>query len=524
MTVAVFLFAAASVAWSALSIREVLLERRREEAQERWQETGRRMQSRRPRGMDREVPAEKPRDTRPPLAFEAFQKRKSTAGLTNAADLFVTTNIWTVHLKFTPEQWAGIEPHYVEPLYRGDGGRFGLRNPAAKRSGLSGVRGLEFDWVHGTVEFEDRTFADAAVRYKGNGTYMRSQNMDKRPFKVDLDKYVKGEELAGRTTLNFANLVSDDSCMHDAMAYELFRAMGVPAPRTAYARLFLSNGTMQSEYLGLYAIVENLDDDFAAVRFGTRKGVFFKPVTPELFADLGDDWAEYEPIYDPKSKPSEAQKRRVIDFARLLTHADDKTFATQVGQYIDLDEFASFLAGMVVLSSYDGFLNNGQNFYLWLDQDARRFQFIPWDLDNAWGKFGWVGAPAERANASIRHPWMRRHPLLERILEVPGFRDRYIAVLQSTLDTLFIPERLHRRVDDLSALLRPIVAEDSQRKAPRFEQAVTATTPVDAYEDSPEFGRNRPPHPLRWFITERAASVRAQLRGQSDGVILDRWR
>jgi hypothetical protein len=33
-----------------------------------------------------------------------------------------------------------------------------LRNPAAKRNGLAGVRGLEFEWVHATVEFEDRTF------------------------------------------------------------------------------------------------------------------------------------------------------------------------------------------------------------------------------------------------------------------------------------------------------------------------------------------------------------------------------
>jgi spore coat protein H len=518
MTLAVFLFSAACVAWSWYSIRETVLERRREAAEQR------RDAERRRRDQFRRASVEKPREAAPSLALEAFRKRKPVAGLANASELFVATNLWTVHLRFTPEQWAGIEPRYIEPLNRGEGGRFGLRNPAAKRSGLSGVRGLEFDWVHGTVEFEDRTFADVAIRYKGNGTYMRSQHMTKRPFKVDLNKYVKGVELAGRTTFNFANLVSDDSCMHDAMAYEFFRAMGVPAPRTAYARLFLSNGAMQSEYLGLYAIVENLDDDFAGVRFGTRKGVFFKPVTPDLFADLGDDWAEYEPIYDPKSKPTEAQKRRVIDFARLLTHADAPTFASRVGEFIDLDEFARFLAGMVLLSSYDGFLNNGQNFYLWLDADAQRFQFIPWDLDNAWGKYGWAGPASDRANASIRHPWMRRHALLERILEVPEFRDRYLAELGKALDTLFIPERLHRRVDELAALLRPVVAEDSQRKAPRFEQAVTATAPVEAYQDSPEFGRNRPPHPLKWFITERAASVRAQLRGESEGIVLERWR
>jgi spore coat protein H len=506
-------FALGSIVWSASSIRSWRAEQEGSSAP--WMLRGR-----------RERPAE-PSDApvaKPVRALAALATRQSTTGLTNAAALFNTTGCWTVHLKFTPEQWAAIEPHQIEPLepQRFGGSRTELRNPAAKRNGLAGVRGLEFDWVHAAVEFEDRTFADAAVRYKGNGTYLRSQRGTKRPFKLDLNKYDKSNGLAHRTTLNFANLVADDSCLHDALAYEMFRAAGVPAPRTAYARLWVSIGMAPPGYLGVYELAENLDGDFAKERFGTRHGAMFKPVTRELFSDLGDDWSAYQGIYDPKDKITPAQSGRVIEFAKLLSHADDATFAARVGEFIELDEFARFLAGMVLLSSYDGFLNNGQNFYLWLSPDTQRFQFIPWDLDHGWGDFVIAGSPSELAHTSIWHPWMGRHRLLERIMVVPDFEARYRRALEDMLANAFAPGHLLARVDELAAHLRPVVAEDSPRKFARFGAAVTETHHDKSGRDSSDFGRSRPPFPLKWFIMERARSVRAQLDGTEEGVLLRR--
>ncbi|MBX3731662.1 MAG: CotH kinase family protein [Verrucomicrobiae bacterium] len=512
-TLAALGLAMGSIAWSAGSLREWWQERQEAFAVE---DAGFRPR----RGAE---PPEGPTPN-PTNAWAAFAARRPVDGLTPAV-LYGTTNIWTVHLRFDPEQWAAIEPRSIEPMERGRdfGGRFELRNPAARRSGLSGVRGIEFDWVHGVVEFEDRLFADAAVRYKGNGTYLRSQSSAKRPFKVDLNKFVKGESLASRTTLNFGNLVTDDSCLHDALGYEVYRAAGVPAPRTAFARLFLSPGTVSPGYLGLYVLVENLDAKFAEERFGTRAGAIFKPVTTELFSDLGDDWAAYQPIYDPKTRVTPDQTSRVIGLSRLLTHADDATFAGQVGDFLDLEAFARFLAVTVLLSSYDGFLTNGQNFYVWLDPDSGRFHFMPWDLDNAWGRFGMAGSAMDRAHASIDRPWVGRHRLLERVMGVPEFQMRYRAVLAELLDTVYVPEVLHRRVEALAAPLRPIVSEESHRRGARFERAVTSTA-LEEPDGEAGWGRDRAAHPLKWFIAERAASVRAQLAGTEPGVILGRWR
>ena len=53
---------------------------------------------------------------------------------------------------------------------------------------------------------------------------------------------------------------------------------------------------------------------------------------------------------------TDAQKRRVIDFARLLTSGDDATFARRLPEFLDVDEFARFMAVTVWLSNTDSIL------------------------------------------------------------------------------------------------------------------------------------------------------------------------
>src|SRR4029078_3953372 len=123
--------------------------------------------------------------------------------------------------------------------------------------------------------------------------------------KIELNRFEKEQRLAGVKTLNLANLVVDTSCLSDALGYEFFRESGIPAPRTAYSYLTLSvEGKMAAKPLGLYLLIEDVDSQFAAERFAGKKAAIFKPVTYDLFKDLGADWAAYVQIYDPKNKPT----------------------------------------------------------------------------------------------------------------------------------------------------------------------------------------------------------------------------
>jgi spore coat protein CotH len=379
-----------------------------------------------------------------------------------------------------------------------------------------GVFGFEFHWTHASFELGGVAFTNVAARVKGN---VRSLYEPTRAYKVDLNKFAPGQKLGGLDELTFNSLVWDYSCLGETLAYEFFREAGVPAPRTAYAWLSATVTTQwERKPLGLYLMVEAVDNEFAAERFGSKATPLFKPVTYNLFEHLGDEWSAYAPIYDLKTKATPEQRRHVIDFARLVSSATDAEFAARVGDFLDLDEFARFLAGQVLLPNYDGILATGQNFYMYLDRHSNKFGFIPWDLDGAWGNI-WIASRAEQERASIWHPWIGENRFIERVMGVEEFRRLYRSHLEDFLSRLFVPDRLHRRIDEIAAILRDPIAAQSALRLDKFEQEV-GWKPVHPSPGEWPDTFNRPAHEIKRFIDKRAESVRRQLDGKSRGMIL----
>jgi RNA polymerase sigma factor (sigma-70 family) len=453
-----------------------------------------------------------------PWPTNAATPRLDARNVRNATDLYRTTNIWLAHLTFTREQWKALEFKRIGPMPNFDRpeGLLFVRNPKARRSGVAGVLGFEFDWTHADFELGGVAFTNVAARVKGN---VRSFYEPTRSYKVDLNKFAPGQKLGGMDELTFSSLISADSCVGEALAYEFFREAGVPAPRTAYGWLSASvTEKWDRKPLGLYLMVEAVDNEFAAERFGSKSTPIFKPVTYTLFEHLGDEWSAYAPIYDLKTKATPEQQRRVIDFARLVSFATDAEFAARVGDFLDLDEFARFLAGEVLLPSYDSILAVGQNFYMYLDPRSNKFGFIPWDLDSAWGAI-WIASKAEQARASIWHPWIGENRFIERVMAVEEFRRIYRSHLEDFLARLYVPGRLHRRIDEIATVIRDPIAAQSAFRLDRFEQAV-GWKPVHPSPAERPNTFNRPAHELKRFIDQRAESVRRQLDGKSRGMIL----
>ena len=421
---------------------------------------------------------------------------------------------------------------------RGPGGGPNLQGAEGKRNGLSSAAGIEFDYVHADMEFDGQRFSDVAVRYKGNGTFMGSRGSIKRSLKIDLNEFTKGQKLAGVTTLNLHNSVTDASWMNEVLAYRLYRDAGVPAPRTAYARVYVTvPGKHERRYLGLYSLVENPDKKFAEEVFSAKKGALLKPVSRTLFEDLGDDWSHYNQIYDPKTHLSPEQKQRVIDFCHLVSKASDEAFASKVGEYVDLEEFARYMAVTVWISTLDSILGVGQNFLVYISPDSQKLRFIPWDLDHAFGQFVLVGTQEQREQLSIQHPWNNQVRFLERMFKVESFKKAYLAKLEEFTRTIFQPARFHQQVDELSEILRPSVKEESEEKLGRFNKVVVGESvppsdfggggpgrrprgPAGDGGNGPPRGFGSPAKPIKAFVTVRAQSVTDQLAGKSKGLEL----
>ena len=548
-----------------------------------------------------------------------------------AADLFQTSKVWTVHLKFAPEQWAAIEPKggggmmfgmrgpgghpggpgggppgggfgismLLAPAFlKGDsnndkqlssgefqglangwfsqwdksksgslegeelrtgtaslfeagiaammgggrpggpggfGGAAGLVAPKGKRNGISGMSGIDFENVHADLDFDGQTFTDVAVRYKGNGTFMQSRGRDKKSFKIDVHEYKADQRIAGTTKFNLHCNVTDASWMNEVLSYQLYRDAKVASPRTAYARVYVSvAGKYERKYFGLYSLVEDIGSEFEKDNYAMKDGLFLKPATRDIFGYLGDDWEPYDQPYAPKGKPTAAQQKRVIDFARLLTKGSDEEFRAQAGSYLNVEQMARYMAVTVWLSTLDSILGMGQNYFLYLHPKTNKFELLPWDLDHSFGQFPMAGTQEQRENLSILQPWQGDVRFLQRLYALPEFREIYLAKFAEYEKTIFEPGRFAGQVDTLAKVIRPAVEEESAARVQRFDKVVAgeSVTP-EAMGFGPPPGAGGPGgpppgggfggfgnvKPIKGFVRPRAQSVADQVSGKSKGIV-----
>jgi spore coat protein H len=441
---------------------------------------------------------------------------------------------------------AGISSTLVPDFHPGGPGgpEDGSPGPAlqganGRRNGLAAASGIDYKYVHADLEFEGQLLRDVAVRYKGNSTFMEARNSIKRSFKIDLNKYVKGQKLAGVTKLSLHNNVTDASWMNEVLSHRLFRDAGVPAPRTAYARVYVTvPGEYDNQYFGLYSIVEDLDRHFAEEQLGSKEGAMFKPVTHDFFGYRGTDWSKYEQAYDPKTELSESEKQRVIDFSQLVTSASDSEFSNKLAEYLDLEEFARFMSVTVWLSTLDSILMMGQNFYVYLHPQTHKFEFLPWDLDHSFGQFPMGGSQQEREQLSIQKPWKGTNRFLERVFKNETFKKLYLATLAEFSKTIFVPDRFGKQVDEVAGAIRPAVREESDLKLTRFDKVVAGESVgrlgfgggpgrqrrSETEGDEPRRfgpgGFGQPAKPIKGFVVARAQSVKDQLSGKSEGATI----
>lgn len=434
------------------------------------------------------------------------------------ADLFVTTKVWDAHLTISAEQWQAMQPTEVdrEAEWRAHPGK-------ATRNGYLASQGIEFPWGHGDIDFSGVAFHNVGVRFKGNGTFLNARDGNERgrvngtekvPYKVHLNEFVKGQKLGKITTLDFRNNITDSSWMNEALGYRLYRDAGVPAPRTTYVRLFFTlQGKFENRYLGLYSLSEEVDNAFLEENFSNAAGTLMKPYNRNSFALFdyrGGEWNDYVQELDPKDTPVAADREHMMDFCYLATKGSDTELAQRLGEFVDLDEVARFMAVTVWLSDGDSLMDNGQNFYTYLDPKTNKLVFIPWDLDHTFGQFPQHLNQRQREERPILPPWYRRNPFLERVFKVPAFRQLYLAHLADFSRTIFDPQHLAAQVDELAPYIRSAVAEQGRAAGTdvleRFDRAVSGKT-----NRLQEFG-NGDIVPIKPFAARRAEFVNAQLR------------
>ena len=408
-------------------------------------------------------------------------------------DVFDLYHLHTIHLRLTAQDWKDLQPH------------------AHKGQARPGAPSDAFAYVRAAADFDGQPIADLGIRLKGNSSYSVSSRSPRRPFKLDFDRFSPGRHFAGLSTLNLNNAAFDESQVRETFAFALFRELGVPAPRTGHALVYLTiAGGTDHQYLGLYTLIEEVDKRFLKKNFpaaANDEGLLLKPSGMRGVVYCGDNWSQYTSLYNPKSLVPTKLSTRLIETLRLINRADDATFRQRINQYFDVDEFLRYVAVNAAITNFDSYLSTGHNYYLYVNPADGRVNFLPWDMNLSFGAYSWLGNETETADCSITRAYADHNRLIERLLSIDTYAAMYRAHMRRLIDGPFSAERMRQRFETLA----PVFA--AAEKA--AQDAHLAGSPATR----PSTGLGFRTTDLRTYIARRVRSIRAQLDGKEPGYL-----
>lgn len=401
-------------------------------------------------------------------------------------------------------------------------------------------------YVPADFSLDVEVLRDVAVRPKGSSSLqaMAELGIPRFGLTVDFNLFNVARNFRGLSKVNLNTGFKYHFLLRARLASELFSEMGVPAPETAYADVWVNN-----THLGVYALVEQVDRTFLRRHFPNDDGNLykpaglagslawtgadlteadeggFKPLTTnlgggslgELLAALGrsgPQLAESGPrpggllaAAGLKTNENVADHSALLRFLDVLNSEPNATFPQAIEWVLDVNGALRFLAVSAMTVHLDSYLGSGQNYYLY--ETDGRFSVIPWDMNESFGTFHCGIERRRLIDLYIDEPTpgpLLDRPLVARLLSHPPYLDAYRGYLRALLDGPFAPGEIEARIDRLAGLIAPLIGPLQSAERRRVSE-LDYDLPRSTLRDSPAVAE------LKSFAVARAGSVRRQLSG-----------
>ena len=137
---------------------------------------------------------------------------------------------------------------------------------------------------------------------------------------------------------------------------------------------------------------------------------------------------------------------------------NDFDFEKQLWKLVDEEAFYQFWAIEGLLSFWDGYSGNRNNFFVYLNPDTNKFHFMPWGTDCTFQKYSMLGVDRSSPR-SVRTVGIICH----RLYQIPGVRKKYAATMKKLLADHWDEEELLAETERIEAMLEPHVSKEQVR-------------------------------------------------------------
>ena len=316
----------------------------------------------------------------------------------------------------------------------------------------------EFDatFIYTTSTFSD-TIQNIGFRLRGNTSLYSA----KKSFKVSFNTFSPGASYFGVEKMNLNGEHNDVSIMRSKLGWELIRNRGLPGSRTSYVRLYVND-----EYRGLYLNVEHFDETFIERYYGEQIGNLYKCLWPATLEYISENPNAYKlesggrRIYELKTNLEEDDYTGLARFINTIHNATDESFECELEEVFNVDDYLKNAALEVLLSHWDGYIVNKNNFYLYENPKTGKVEWISYDLDNTmgidWFNVNWATTDFYNWNFESR-------PLYDRIMESEKYRNQFSYYIFELIASHFNPSSMVSRAYEIQDLVEDAALEDDYK-------------------------------------------------------------
>ncbi len=359
-----------------------------------------------------------------------------------------------------------------------EGGRGGMMGGPAQTNDYTPL------WVSCTVSYNGLKWEHVGVRFKGNSSLQRaySSGTSKLSMKLDFDQYeteypeTKNQRFYGFKKLNLNNNMDDYSFMREKVVSDLMRDFGLAAAHTSFCEVYLTYDDTGAKFVGLYTIVEAVDDTVIETQFSDASGNLYKPESPA--GTFAEGTLNIEILYLKTNKKtcdySDVQALYEILNSDLRT-SDEAKWRKELESVFNVDGFLKWLAASNAIQNWDSYGSMAHNYYLYNNPADGLLTWIPWDHNEALqqGK----GRTTGDLNSLMQmgDSW----PLITYLLAVDDYKSTFDNYLKEFVKKLFTPAKMSNIYDAHAAVLkdaaeRELSGNNNDRFRISFDDSVEA--------------------------------------------------
>jgi spore coat protein H len=234
-------------------------------------------------------------------------------------------------------------------------------------------RYAECTMIETATDGKKTEYKHVAVKLKGAAG--STQGPDQKPgLTVSLDKFKGSERFHGMEKFHLNNGAQDGSLLNEFIGGEMSRAAGVPASRCTHV-VVKWNG----RDTGLYLFKESFTKDFLSYFYEKTDGSLYD----------GHFISEIDGDLEKQQGGDKADKRDLKALAAACKEGDPKVRWQKLAERLDLNEYLRCLAMEIILTHWDGYNFNRNNYRVYFDPKSGKANFFIHGIDQIYGEPNW---------------------------------------------------------------------------------------------------------------------------------------